>query len=403
MPSAGPKVLRLDLPLALAIGAATWFSAQAARWFDDHEQGLEGDGGFWRGGPPFSPRGLEDVPGVWWLPLPFVLIMVGGLALRRLYPRIAFVVVVSGVGAFLAIGGPYGPCLLAPALAVFSLASALPLRQWAPFSAALIPMLTAGFWDEPYAGLLDPRAYGAVVFGVGAIMLPGMIGLLRRNRRDVDAAARAEELQRHAYEERLRVAREVHDVVGHSLSVINLQAGVALHVLSRQPERVEDALTAIKTTSKEALAELRSTLEVFRDPDLRLRPGAGLDRLTDLATSLRSAGREVIIDDQRKRALPAAVDQAAYRIVQESLTNVVRHTEKATATVSLQTDHERLLIMVTDDGPPVSLIEGSGIVGMRERAQAVGGRLSVSTGSSGVTVAAELPLAAGATPERLHS
>ena len=179
--------------------------------------------------------------------------MVGGLAVRRLYPRIAFVAVVVGVGAFLAIGGPYGPCLLAPALAVSRWPRRYPFGSGRRSAPVLIPMLTAGFWDEPYAGLLDPRAYGAVVFGVGAIMLPAMIGLLRRNRRDVEATARAEELQRHAYEERLRVAREVHDVVGHSLSVINLQAGVALHVLSRQPERVEDALTAIKTTSKEAL------------------------------------------------------------------------------------------------------------------------------------------------------
>ena len=398
MPAAGPRVLLLDIPVALMIGAASWFSAQASRWFDARiEGGFDGGfdegGGPWRNGPPPWPRSFEELPGVWWLPLPFVLIMVGGLVLRRLYPRIGFGLVVLGVGGFLAIGGPYGPCLFAPALAVFSLASALPVQRWAPLTILLVPMVTAGFWSEPYLGLLDPRAYGVLFLGLGAIMLPAMIGVLLRNRRDTDRLARAEELQRYAYEERLRVAREVHDVVGHSLSVINLQAGVALHVLTRRPERVEDALTAIKKTSKEALDELRNTLELFRDPDLRLAPSAGLSRLDDLVASLRAAGRDVAVDDQRSQVLPAAVDQAAFRIVQESLTNVVRHTDAAAARIALRTEDERLSIMVTDDGALRDpLVEGNGIVGMRERARAVGGSLSVVSGPAGVTVRADLPI-----------
>ncbi len=116
MPAAGPRVLLLDVPVALVIGVASWFSAQASRWFDARPAGgFEGgfdEGGPWRGGPPSWPRSFEEFPGVWWLPLPFVLIMVGGLVLRRLYPRIGFGLVVLGVGGFLAIGGPYGPCLL---------------------------------------------------------------------------------------------------------------------------------------------------------------------------------------------------------------------------------------------------------------------------------------------------
>jgi signal transduction histidine kinase len=409
MPAVGPRVLLLDVPIALAIGVASWFSAQASRWFDRADGArLEGHGGGWRGGPPSWPQEMDGLPEVWWWPLPIVLIMAGGLAVRRLFPRVGFGVVVLAVGAFLAIGGPYGPCLLAPALAVYSLSVALPFERWAPLTVILIPMLTAGFWSEPFLGLLDPRAYGAVIFGLGAILLPAMIGLLRRNRREADQTARTEELRRHAYEERLRVAREVHDVVGHSLSVINLQAGVALHVLNRRPERVEGALAAIKTTSKEALDELRSTLEVFRDPDLRLGPGAGLARLDDLVASLRAAGRDVTVDDQRSQPLPVAVDQAAFRIVQESLTNVVRHTDAA-ARVTLRTESAReerqrsdhqplrravsLVIMVVDDGAASGpLIEGNGITGMRERARAVGGQLSVMPGPAGVTVRADLPL-----------
>lgn len=389
MPAAGPRVLLLDVPVALLIGGASWFSAQATRWADWYDR----DGGPWRGGPPVAPRTLDAPPEIWWLPLPTVLIIIAGLVLRRLFPRMAFGLVVLGVSGFLAVGGPYGPALLAPALAVFSLATTLAVERWAPLTLALIPMLTARFWSEPYLGLLNPQAYGVVFFGLAAILLPALIGLLIRNRREVERTARADELRRHAYEERLRVAREVHDVVGHSLSVINLQAGVALHVLSRRPEQVQDALGAIKKTSKEALDELRSTLELFRDPDLRLAPHAGLSRLEDLVGSLRAAGRDVTVDDQRSQPLPAAVDQAAFRIVQESLTNVVRHTEQAVATVRLRTADDVLSIMVADDGPPSdTLSEGNGIVGMRERARAVGGRLSVASGPDGVVVRAELPI-----------
>ena len=395
MPAAGSRLL-LDVPLALVIGAATWFSAQASRWF-------ETAGGQWRGGPPtgrgWPDPGPVDLPPIWWLPLPFVLIMVSGLVVRRLFPRIAYGLVVVGVTAFLAVGGPYGPILAAPVVAVYSLASALPPERWARLTALLIPMLTAGFWTEPYLGLLNPQAYATVFFGLTVIMLSALIGLLRRNRRELDRAAREEELRAYAFEERLRVAREVHDVVGHSLSVINLQAGVALHVLDRRPEQVSDALTAIKRTSKEALDELRSTLEVFRDPDLRLAPGAGLERLPDLVGSLRAAGREVSLRDERSQPVPAAVDTAAFRIVQESLTNVVRHTDTATAVVTLQNPDDTLLVTVADDGSPVgTLTEGNGIIGMRERARSVGGGLWLDVGGPGVTVRAELPTDGRAEP-----
>lgn len=168
-------------------------------------------------------------------------------------------------------------------------------------------------------------------------------------------------------------------------------------MLERRPDQVEGALTAIKVTSKAALEELRSTLEVFRDPDLRLAPTAGLDRLPDLVASLRSAEREVVVDDRRSAAVPASVDQAAYRIVQESLTNVVRHTDRATARVTMGTTDDALLVEVRDDGPVLTHVpEGNGITGMRERARAVGGRLTVRAGDRGVTVSAELPLGAAA-------
>ena len=387
MAAVRPTVLVVDVSAALFVGFASWFSAQAAHWFAG---GPVGPGPWSRYGPRFNDGGFE----IWWLPLPFVLLLVAGVAMRRLVPRIAFAAVVVGTGAFLAVGGPYGPVLLAPALAMWSLSARLPPERWVPPVVILIVMLSAASWSDPILGLLDPQAWAAVFFGLAAIMVPTLIGLLVRSRRAADQRVRDEELRRIAYEERLRVAREVHDVVGHSLSVINLQAGVALHVLERRPEQAEGALTAIRSTSKEALAELRRTLDVFRDPDLRLAPVADLNRLPDLVSSLHSAGREVVLDDQRSVAVPAAVDQAAYRIVQESVTNVVRHTDRATATITLRTPPGRLLVEIVDDGPAVAITEGNGITGMRERAAAVGGSVSVEARDCGVRVQADLPTGA---------
>jgi len=207
----------------------------------------------------------------------------------------------------------------------------------------------------------------------------------------------------------LQIAREVHDVVGHSLSVINLQAGVALHVLHRRPDEVEASLEAIKRTSREALAELRTTLAVYRDPsagpsatqasDQLLAPLPGLARLHDLLSSLRAAGREVTLQLEGPDVdtpLPAAVDQAAYRIIQEALTNVVRHADGAGASVLIRRSASGVRLEVTDSGPPslAPVVEGGGILGMRERAQAVGGALGVDRSpGGGVRVTADLPLA----------
>ena len=227
-----------------------------------------------------------------------------------------------------------------------------------------------------------------------------MFALLRRSRRESDRNQREQDRRRYAYEERLRIARDVHDVVGHSLSVITMQAGVALHVLDKRPDQVAESLEAIRTTSRDALAELRMTLGVFRDPsagDARA-PVPGLARLEDLVGALRKAGRTVELvrepaDDHGP--LPAAVDQAAFRIIQEALTNVVRHADSAVATVRVARDPRRVVLEVADDGPARSVpVAGNGIRGMGERARAVGGTLRIQVRSGGgVLVQAELPIA----------
>ena len=311
-----------------------------------------------------------------------VLVMVAGLALRRVWPRPAFVAIVVGVGGYLAAGAMFPPVFLAPALGIYAMAMALPLRRWLPLTALLVPMITAGYWSEPYLGLLDPAPVrGRWCSASHWPIVPALFALLRRSRRESERVAREQDRRRYAYEERLRIARDVHDVVGHSLSVITMQAGVALHVLDRRPDQVAASLEAIRTTSREALAELRTTLEVFRDPRAAepRAPLPGLARLDDLVGALRQAGRTVeVVREGDGPPLPAAVDQAAFRIIQEALTNVVRHAEQATAVVRVAREPARLVVEVSDDGPATTVpAAGNGIRGMGERARAVGGTLDV--------------------------
>jgi YD repeat-containing protein len=204
-------------------------------------------------------------------------------------------------------------------------------------------------------------------------------------------------------EERLRIARELHDVVAHTMATINVQAGVAAHVLADRPDAAAQALNSIKAASKDGLRELRAILNVLRqadDADLT-QPAPGLAQLdtliagtaqAGLATSLRVTGEA--------RPLPAAADLAAYRIVQESLTNAIRHAGPATATVSLSYDDAGLRIEVADTGrgsgashAAGSEGSGHGLIGMRERAASVGGVVQAGPAAEGgYRVTARLPL-----------
>jgi signal transduction histidine kinase len=292
---------------------------------------------------------------------------------------------------------------------VLALAGALPLRTAAPFFAALPIMLTAGFWRQPYGGVLDPGLYAAMIFGTAVILLPATFAVLRRIRLESEATEREAELRRYVYEERMRIAREVHDVVGHSLSVINLQAGVALHVLDKKPDQVAASLQAIRQSSKDALAELRNTLAMFHDPSAGepTAPQPGLDRLPELLSAVRAGGREAAVAiGGDLTGVPAAVDHAAYRIVQEAVTNAVRHSTGGKIMIKIDRTDGLLELEVSDDGAPLraeSLVAGNGIAGMRERALAVGGDLHLfpaspgpvrDGGLSGLTVRARLPLPA---------
>jgi signal transduction histidine kinase len=255
------------------------------------------------------------------------------------------------------------------------------------------PLLT----DEPMPSA-GPELFA---FAAWLLVIAGTAEIVRfrRERSEETARTREEEALRRATEERLRIARELHDVLAHNISMINVQAGVALHLLDERPEQARPALTAIKQASKDALTELRSVLGVLRrvDDDGSRDPAPTLARVDDLISRAGATGLEV-----RKRVegdvrpLPAPVDVAAFRIVQEALTNIVRHAGASAATVTVTYDDDAVTVQVDDDGrgsETASLGSGSGIVGMRERAESVGGMLEAGPETEGgFRVRARLPL-----------
>jgi signal transduction histidine kinase len=216
--------------------------------------------------------------------------------------------------------------------------------------------------------------------------------------------SRQEELRRRAGEERMRIARDLHDVVAHNISVINVQANTALHLTDRQPDRARSALTTINEVSGQALVELRSVLGVLRavDEGAPRAPAPGLARLGDLADTAAAAGLAVRVEESGPRPpLPADVDLAAYRIVQEALTNSARHSGGTNAIIRIVYGEDTLVVEVDDDGawrPPGRSTgqphgAGSGIAGMTERAAARGGTLQAGPRSGGgFAVRARLPL-----------
>ncbi|KOX45618.1 sensor histidine kinase [Streptomyces sp. NRRL F-7442] len=219
---------------------------------------------------------------------------------------------------------------------------------------------------------------------------------VRQAERRADEAERTREetARRRADEERLRIARELHDSLTHQISVIKVQSEVAVHVARRRGERVPEALLAIQEAGREASRELRATLEALRDDGTT--PPHGLEHIPDLVQRFQGLGlAATLMVEGRPHAVPAAVGRTAYRIVQESLTNVARHAAATTASVRIDYRPDALAIRVDDDGKatlhPVPT-SGLGLLGMRERVTALGGRLHTEPRSTGgFTVQAELP------------
>ncbi|PRY60507.1 sensor histidine kinase [Glycomyces artemisiae] len=328
----------------------------------------------------------DGMPTWGWLPL-----MLGPLVfpLWRRRPRLVLAV---SVGAVLA-SGPLGvgplavvPALVAIAVAMYTGYRALSVWTVLALSAmtALGNLRTAG-WE------FDAGVVERTLLVVGWLHVALISGLSRRQRDAYMAEAehvREEAVKRKAADERVRIARELHDSLTHSISVIRVQAGVAIHLARKRGEDPPTALVAVEAAAKDATRELRETLTMLRDDD-----GHRLDRVEDLADRYRGLGFTVDVDCEIGCDLPVdpETDHAAYRIVQEALTNAVRHSTGDRVRVRVRREDGAVVVEVADNGDAAAVVPGNGITGMRERVDDLGGTLDVGPGEYGFTVRARLP------------
>ncbi|MGW0478096.1 histidine kinase [Nonomuraea sp. NPDC003214] len=324
----------------------------------------------------------------------YVLLLIGPAAIvfRRKFPVASSVVALLATYAYTWLGYPLGPVYFAPAILLFCLITqGRRLAGWIMAGVTLAVFVAYGYiGSELSLGLFHDLAVTAFIL---LIMVVAELTRIWRERRAQQQRAAEEETRRQASEERLTMAQELHDVLAHNISLIHVQASTALHLIDDQPEQARTALTTIKAASKEVLGEMRSVLNVLREGAPRA-PTAGLDRLDDLA---ERSGLDVTIKRVGSRPLPLPVERAAYRIVQESLTNAARHAPGSRVTVRLEYGADELAVRVTDSGAtaPGALSEegsGNGIPGMRERASALGGTLVAGPSGDGFQVSARLPL-----------
>jgi signal transduction histidine kinase len=334
------------------------------------------------------------------------LLVLGPAALlfRRVHPRAVLVAVFALTLVYVALGYLQGPNYAA--LGVAFVAAAM-CGDRTTAAVALVAGWVLFLWLPDVLGHAGaPTVLAALMVAAWLLVLfAGSEALRGKRDRAIEARrARAQDSRRRAGEERLRIARELHDVLAHSISVINVQSGVALHLIDEQPEQARTALAAINEASKEALREVRSVLGVLRgDGEEPPRaPTAGLARLDELVSRATAAGVAVSLSVHgEQRPLPASLDLAAFRIVQESLTNIVRHADAGQAIVTLTYGRAELALQIDDDGSggdaPAgngsSEGSGNGIAGMCERALALGGDLEAGPlPAGGFRVRARLPL-----------
>ncbi|MER6297324.1 sensor histidine kinase [Streptomyces althioticus] len=326
-----------------------------------------------------------------------VLLAAGGLALaaRRRAPLV--VLAVTGVCAVGCLAAGFDALAVSYLVAVYGAVRAGHRRITLGVSVGLVAVLhlTAPVFLGGGAGEAMARARHTLELAWLIAAFAAGEAVRQAERRAEEAErTREETARRRADEERLRIARELHDSLTHQISVVKVQSEVAVHVARRRGEPVSPALLAIQEAGREASRELRATLEALRDDDTA--PPHGLDHIPGLVERFRRTGLEATLAiTGRPQSVPAAVSRTAYRIVQESLTNVARHAAAATASVLIDHRPDALVVRVDDDGhapaqsPPTP---GHGLLGMRERVAALGGRLRTEPrNTGGFTVHAELP------------
>jgi signal transduction histidine kinase len=352
------------------------------------------------------------------------------LLLWRRFPVVAFGLVTGAVAVSLALGYGFGPVMFQLMLATTMLT--WKVQGWPLYRVGIgYGVVLIGAFALRYALLAnDPAAFLLrwVTSAVLWLVLPAVVGVGLRLQQETKARVRAERARRAAAEEQLRIAQELHDIVGHGLAVIAMQASAGQHVLERDPQRAGQALTAIQETARAALDGLRAEVANLHADDpmtadgarldgvvgsansdgvARLNPSDGISDLPRLVDRIRRGGIPVVLDmDPRLdfRSVPVSTGHAAYRIVQEALTNVLRHGgPRATACVEVRSTGTDLVVEVTNTDPrqpgttpgEPEVVAGMGIRGMHRRARRLGGQIDTGRRpDGGFRVSATLPLPA---------
>jgi signal transduction histidine kinase len=359
--------------------------------------------------------------------LGYLLLIVSGVALvvRRRWPVPVFLTAALASLVYYTLDFPDGPGWLGLFVALYTLTAHGDGRRSLMIAGMGIAILATG-WLSAAADIEPRAAIGWVFFRIGASVMSAALGESARSRRFIAAEAqqraelaertREEEARARVDAERLRIAREVHDTVAHAIAIINVQAGVTAHVLDKRPEQVRETLVAIEQTSSQALQEMRTILGVLRDANDGRVPHPGLGQIDELVATARDAGLDIKLQGMSpSSAVPSAVGSTVYRILQESITNVIRHVGRTRVTVTLVYGIDHLAVRVTDEGrrdadavdlayqrpgrahptgSGSSTTAGRGILGMRERCELLGGELDARPiPGGGFEVKARLPLA----------
>ncbi|MET9380797.1 sensor histidine kinase [Streptomyces sp. NPDC002928] len=348
-----------------------------------------------------EPRGDNGVS--WSLrtpdPLSLVLITFGAVAL--VFRRSAPMTVLALTGTFALVecvtGDPRAPVAMCAVIALYTVASTTDRPTTLRAGLLTMTVLTgASMLAGPLPWYAQENLAIFAWTGIGAtagdaVRSRRAVVQAIRDRADRAERTREEEARRRVAEERLRIARDLHDVVAHHIALVNVQAGVAAHVMDKRPDQAKEALAHVREASRSALNELRATVGLLRqsgDPEAPTEPAPGLDRLDELAGTFRSAGLQVeVARADQDTTLPAAVDLAAYRVIQEALTNVQKHAgSEAKAEVSVVRVGPHIEVTVLDNGRPAAMPSGAGgspdsggghgLLGMRERVTALRGTLT---------------------------
>ena len=337
-------------------------------------------------------------------PVAFALLlaMAAPLAWRRRWPTSVVAIVSLVALVSFALGYPGGPPTIPLLVALYSVAVA-GHRWWT----VVVTLVFAG-GGLVFRALVEAESLVSIAFNSALFVLVSLLGDGVHSRRKLAAetrerlrladAEREAETQRQVTEERLRIARELHDVMAHSVTTLSIQAAAALDSLDAHPQQARSMLTSMRAASRQAMQELRATVSLLReagDSETTRHPAPRLGQLEQLVSGAEQAGLQVeVIKTGSVHALPPAVEVTAYRVVQEALTNVIRHADAAGVRVSLGYTPTRLTIQVDDDGsgPPAVAGGGFGLEGLRERVAAIGGTFrSGPAPARGFRLRAELP------------